>query len=253
MNINDTNIISNMSKSKAELTENNPKKFILRAIMAGFYLIIAIILSYTVGALTEKISVELSKIAVAMTFSIALALICFLGGELFTGNNLVMAIGYYDKKVKFKSVLKVWCFTYLGNLIGNIILGFIFITSGSGSDMFPKYLAQIVNIKVSIPMLQLIFRAILCNFIVCIAVLSSVKMKSEIAKMTTMFWLIFAFVIAGFEHSIANMGIFTLSYFTLGTLPWSGILYSMLCVTIGNIVGGAVLYGGTLYLMKTDK
>lgn len=250
MNIDDVAVVKELANKKDKLASTNPIKYTLRAIMAGFYLIVAIILSYTIGALTQKISTELSKILTAMTFSIALALICFLGGELFTGNNLVMGISFFDKGTKLKGVLKVWILSYLGNLIGSIIIGYIFIKSGSGKEIFPEYLSGIVNTKVSMSVIELLFRGILCNFIVCIAVMCNIKMKSEIGKMTAMFWLIFAFVLAGFEHCIANMGIFTLSYFTLGTLPWSGVVFNMFWVTIGNILGGAVLYGGTFYLMK---
>lgn len=253
MHVDDVAVINELAKKKDTLSSNNPIKFTLRAIMAGFYLVVAIILSYTIGALTQKISVELSKVLTAMTFSIALALICFLGGELFTGNNLVMGISFFDKKIKLKGVLKVWTLSYLGNFIGSLIIGYIFIKSGSGKDIFPEYLSGIVNTKVSMSIIELLFKGMLCNFIVCIASMCNIKMESEIGKMTAMFWLIFAFVLAGFEHSIANMGIFTISYFTLGSLPWIGILYNMFWVTIGNIIGGALLYGGTLYLMKEEK
>ncbi|MGL4109168.1 formate/nitrite transporter family protein [Clostridium sp. LP20] len=253
MYVNDVVRLNELANEKETLASNNPIKFMLRAMMAGFYLIVAIILSYSIGALTQRISPELSKILTAMTFSIALALISFLGGELFTGNNLVMGISFFDKKTKILGLLKVWTLSYLGNLIGSIIIGFIFIKSGSGKEIFPEYLATIVNTKVSMTVVELLFKGILCNFIVCIAVMCSVKMESEIGKMVAMFWLIFAFVLAGFEHSIANMGIFTLSYFTLGSLPWGGVLFNMFWVTIGNIIGGTILYGGTLYLMKVEK
>lgn len=253
MHIDDVKVINDIAKKKDELSSQNPIKYTLRAIMAGFYLIVAIILSYTIGALVNPISPEFSKILVAMTFSIALALICFLGGELFTGNNLVMGLSFYDKGTKLKGVFRVWTLSYLGNLIGSIIIGYIFIKSGSGKDIFPEYLNTIVNTKVSMTVIELLFKGILCNFIVCIAVMCNIKMKSEIGKMTAMFWLIFAFVLAGFEHSIANMGIFTLSYFTLGSLPWAGIFYNMFWVTLGNIIGGAGLYGGLLYLMKEEN
>lgn len=250
MNFEDIENISEVALVKEKIADSRPVKFILGAIMAGFYLVVAIILSYTIGALTNGISKELSKILTAMTFSIALALISFLGGELFTGNNFTMGIAFYNKKLKIKSVIKVWCFSYIGNLIGSIIISFIFVNSGSGKNIFPEYLSSILQAKISMSVVELLFRGILCNFIVCIAVFCSYKMKSEIGKMTVMFWLIFAFVIAGFEHCIANMGIFSICYFTLGTLPWSGVMYNMLWVTLGNIIGGTILYGGTLYLMK---
>lgn len=246
---NDIDTINNIALGKYNLAKKDPIIYLLRAIMAGFYLVVAIILAYVVGAASNRISPELAKIATAMTFSVALGLIIFLGGELFTGNNMTMAISFYDKKCKWNMVLKVWTLSYLGNLIGNVFISFIFVKSGASIELLKEFLAPIIEGKLVLSNTELILRGILCNFIVCIAVLVSIKMKTEIGKLTMMFWCIFAFVVAGFEHSIANMGIFSIAYFSFGYLPIGIVLNSMFWVTLGNIIGGAILYGFTLYKM----
>lgn len=252
MTQNDVEIIGDLALQKGDLAKNKPKIYLLRAIMAGFYLVVAIILSYTTGALVNKISPELAKISSAMTFSIALALICFLGGELFTGSNLVMGIGVYSKKVKVKHLVKVFILSYLGNLIGNVFVSFIFVKSGASLELLKNYIEPIVTAKLALSPLEMVLRGILCNFIVCISVMASIKMKSESAKMTVMFWCIFAFVVAGFEHSIANMGTFSMAYFMIGDLPLIPVFCSMFWVTIGNILGGTVLYALPLYKMAIE-
>lgn len=243
------------ARDKAETAEKYPFKYLVKGIMAGFYLSVAVILSYTLGAMTYDFSPIISKMLPAFTFSLALVLICLLGADLFTGNCLTMGIAYYDKKEKFSSVVRVLALSYLGNLIGCIIIGFVFIKSGSGSDIFPSYLSSLVEVKTSMDISSLVLKGILCNFVVCIATYCNFKLKSESAKMIAMFWLIAAFVIAGFEHSIANMGVFSISFFTLGTLPWAEVMNNMLWVTLGNIIGGGVLYALPLYYMskKTSK
>lgn len=248
----DVDVIGILAENKANTCKNQPYKFILRGIMAGFYLVVAIILSYTSGALMNNISVEIGKITSAMTFSIALALICFLGGELFTGNNLVMGIGAYSKKTSYKDLLRVFAFTYIGNLIGNIAISFLFVKSGSNTSLLLEYMHPIIEGKLSLSPSEMLIKGILCNFIVCISVMASIKMKEEGAKMTVMFWCIFAFVIAGFEHSIANMGIFSIGYFLMGELPIYDVINSMFWVTIGNVLGGTVLYALPLYKMAID-
>lgn len=249
----DINEISSIAMDKYTLAKLDPFKYISRALVAGFYLVVAIILSYTTGAVLYDKFPEISKIAVAATFSIALALIAFLGGELFTGNNLVMAIGVYDKKCRISMALRVWVLSYIGNFIGIFILSFIFNKSGASLDLIREYVSNIIYAKLDLPVIELFLRGVLCNFMVCIAFLASIKMTSESGKLTIMFWVIFAFVIAGFEHSIANMGIFSISYFALGSLPMNLVFRNLFWVTLGNIVGGAVLLALPIKLMSINE
>lgn len=244
--------ISNIASDKVQLTKSNPAKFIMRSVVAGLYLVVAIILSYTVGAVLYKTYPELAKILVASTFSLALGLIVFLGGELFTGSNFVMAIGYLNKRCKIKDIMKVWILCYIGNAIGNIFLAFLFVKSGASIDIIQNYLASFVHTKLQLPIIELVIRGILCNFMVCIAVLATIKMKSESGKLTIMFWCVFVFVIAGFEHSIANMGIFSISYLLLDNISIVLILRNLFFVTLGNIVGGAVLLALPIKFMTIE-
>ncbi|SFC42020.1 formate/nitrite transporter family protein [Clostridium uliginosum] len=253
MYISDMDVISNTARNKYNLSKDKPIKYLTRSIVAGFYLVVAIILSYTTGAVLYTNYPEISRIMVAATFSIALALIVFLGGELFTGNNLVMGMGFFAKSCNFKMVLRVWILSYLGNLIGAIIISFLFVKSGASMGLIKDYVANIVNVKLNLSATEMFLRGVLCNFMVCLGVLSTIRLKSESGKLIMMFWCVFGFVIAGFEHSIANMGIFSIAYFVLGGLPVGLMLNNLLWVTLGNIVGGAVLLALPLKLMSVDE
>lgn len=66
-------------------------------------------------------------------------------------------------------------------------------------------------------------------------------MKSETGKLIIMFWCIFAFVIAGFEHSIANMGIFSITYLASGDVSLPLVFRNLFWVTLGNMVGGSLI------------
>lgn len=249
----DISMLSGLAKKKYKNASENTGKYLGRAVVTGFYVIVAIILSYTTGAILYDKYPEVSKIMVSGTFSFALALIVFLSGELFTGNNLVMSIGAFNKEVPFKGVLQVWCLSYLGNFIGSVILAYLFVKSGASIDTIRHYIEVVVEGKLHLSVLELIIRGVLCNFIVCLGYLTGIKMKTESGKLIMMFFCVFAFIIAGFEHSVANMGVFSIGYFALGGLPMGLVLRNLLWVTIGNIIGGGVLLAGsTLYISLDD-
>ena len=78
-------------------------------------------------------------------------------------------------------------------------------------------------------------------------------MKSESGKLIVMFLVIMSFVISGFEHCIANMSTFTIAYLLVDGISLSLILKSMFFVTIGNIIGGALLLAVPLKYISGDK
>lgn len=249
----DVEAISDSAVAKADLAKNNFGKYFLRAIMAGFYIVVATILSNVSAAVLFPTFPQFGKLLGAFLFAIAIVLIVFVGGELFTGNNMTMSMGLYNKSCKGKDVIRVWVYSYIGNFVGAFIIGIIFIGSGTCKGLLTDYYNSFVMAKLTAEPLQLLLRGILCNFMVCLAVLASIRMKTESGKLIVMFFVIMAFVVSGLEHCIANMGVFTLAYFFMGGLPLHLVAINMICVTIGNIIGGAILLALPLKLMSTDK
>lgn len=253
MYISDVDVLSKLAAKKYNHANEKPAKYMIRAIMTGFYVIVAIILSYTLGAILYPKYPEVSKVLVAATFSFALALIVFLSGELFTGNNLIMSVGMYTKRTNLKMALKVWIYSYIGNFIGSILVSYLFIQSGASLYVIKEYIGPIAEAKLNLPVYQLFIRGILCNFIVCLGYLSGIKMKSETGKMVMMFWCVFAFILAGFEHSVANMGVFSIAQFAVGGLPIGLVFRNLFWVTIGNIVGGGLLLALPVVAMSVEE
>ncbi|BBF43181.1 formate efflux transporter [Lachnospiraceae bacterium KM106-2] len=252
MNRSDLDVIAGSAVQKADLLEHKPFTYFMRALMAGFYLVVAIILSNICAAVLLKNYPEFSKLTGSFLFPIAIVLIVFLGAELFTGNNMTMAVGCYQRKVTVKQLALVWIVSYIGNFIGSFLLSYLFVKSGSSSAILIDYYNQIIEPKLALTPLQMVLRGVLCNFLVCIAVLVGSKMKTESGKLIVMFPVIMAFVVAGFEHSIANMGTYSIAYLLLGKLPMALVFKSMFFVTIGNMIGGAVLLALPLKLMSID-
>ena len=147
-----------------------------------------------------------------------------------------MALGFYNKKVSLKDLLKVWGLSYVGNFLGCVVLSLIFTASGAARQTMTLFL-----------------RGILCNFLVCLAVWTGTRMKSECGKLVLIFCIISCFVISGFEHCIANMGFFTIGYALCPDIMITAdVIRNMIVVTLGNIVGGAILLSGPLKLMSYD-
>lgn len=246
----DVQKVSNAAKAKITLLEQHSAKYFLRAIMAGFFIVAAMIFSNVVGNVFSGESPAWGKFLSACVFALAVLLISMIGGELFTGNNFVMAFGAFDKKVTWKETGKVWIVSYIGNFIGCLILGVIFVLAGAAGTA--DYYAAFIPNKLSLSISEMFFRAILCNFFVCLGVLCGIKLKEEAAKVPMIILCIAAFVISGFEHCIANMGNFAVALMLVPGLSVTAMLRSMVVVTIGNIIGGALALAWPLRKMSMD-
>lgn len=217
---------------------------------AGASIGIGTILIATIGAYGEKYGFAMTKAVMGFSFSVALSIVLMWGLELFTSSNLFMAVSSFQKKIKWSSAAVVWGYTFFANLLGAVILSLIY-KNTELNDMVAEYLLKMAQTKAAPGTMILFFRGIMCNVLVCLAVLICYKMKSETGKLIMVFWCIYTFVILGFEHGVANMTLFSMTTF-LGyadIITPSVILHSMIPVTLGNIVGGAFVVGGSLYLM----
>lgn len=251
MNYEDVQKVSNASKAKITLLNNHFGKYFLRAVMAGFFIVVAMILCNVVGNIFSADFPALGKMLGSIGFSIAVLLISLVGGELFTGNNFVMAFGAYDKKVSWGDAGKVWLVSYIGNFVGCLILSLIFVFAGASGTK--GYFADMMNSKLSIPVGEMFFRAVLCNVFVCLAVLCGIKLKTEAGKIMMITICITGFVVSGFEHCVANMGIFVVGLCVVPGLSIGAILKSMVVVTLGNMVGGALLLAWPVRKMSADE
>lgn len=196
----------------------------------------------------------------AIIFPTGLMTISLCGGELFTGNSL-MVTGTLAKRITIKSMLRNWIIVYCGNLIGSVFVAWMFANSGILAISDGQLESVVVNTavsKINLPLEQVLIRAILCNILVCLAVWMSTGADTVVGKILSIFFPVSLFVVAGLEHSVANMfsiplGIFADASVTVG-LTWGAFfLNNLLPVTIGNIIGGGFIVGGTYYFAYRDK
>ena len=192
-----------------------------------------------------------AKLIGAAVFPVGLMVVVICGAELFTGNNLLI-MSVLSKNIIVGQMLKNWIVVYIGNFVGSIFVTGFF-TLGNIYSMFNSSVAKsvisIATTKCNLSIQEMFFRAILCNILVCVAVMMAATSKTVGGKIIGLFLPIMVFVICGFEHSVANMsyisgGLFSkMAYGNLGLetagLTWFNfIAKNLLVVTIGNIIGG---------------
>ncbi|MCD7818662.1 MAG: formate/nitrite transporter family protein [Lachnospiraceae bacterium] len=235
--------VGNGAKGKISLLENNPLGYFLMAILAGVYIGFGCILMGTVGGLFTAGGSYATRLVNGIVFSVGLCMVTMAGAELFTGNNFVMAIGGLSKAVSWSKVVKLWVVCWIGNLVGSVLIALVFTMTGipAGSDI-GSYLASTAATKMSGSVPALFSKAILCNICVCVAIWCGTKLKSEGAKIAMNFCCVVTFVTCGFEHSVANMTFLTIGLLNPNGAEVSliGLIYNLVIVTIGNIVGGVV-------------
>lgn len=240
-------------------------KMMLLAIMAGAFIALAGVGSATVGVSIPEAS--LGKFLGACIFPGGLTMVLLAGSELFTGNCLLV-IPVLQKEISLKSMLKNWGVVYAGNFVGALLVAAGIVYSHQ-PDLFAGGEAMTI-LSTAVSKCNLSFgdafiRGILCNFLVCIAVWIAFAAKDIVGKIVGLFFPIMIFVLAGFEHSVANMyfigaGLMAktvpayaemasaagmdLSSLTIGNF----LVGNLVPVTLGNIVGGAVCVGVVYWL-----
>lgn len=202
----------------------------------------------------------LGKALAGAIFGTGLMLVVLAGGELFTGNTLMLA-GVLEKKFTFIKMLRNWTIVYIGNLIGSLFIAYMMANSGlfeSGASMLGAMTLKIAVYKVGLTFTEAFFLGIMCNWLVCLAVWMSYGAESMVGKIMAIFFPIWLFITSGFEHSVANMyyipaGILVkansefaelahLSQSSLDSLTWGTFfINNLIPVTLGNIVGGGIL------------
>lgn len=239
--------IAAAARAKASLLRHGPRQYLILSALAGAYVGLGIVLIFAIGAPLQAAGSGATKAVMGASFGVALTLVIFAGSELFTGNNLVMTVGALSRTVAPGALGKVWAASFAGNLLGSMFLALAVAVSGVLSRAPAKeFVLGVVAAKMAAPAVELFFRGVLCNALVCLAVWMGLRTKDETARLVLIFWCLFAFIGAGFEHSVANMTLLAIGLFLPhdpNLVSWVGFARNLGVVTLGNIVGGALLIG----------
>lgn len=236
------------------------------AILAGAFIACGAIFATTVtaGLGSAGVGFGIIKLLGGLAFSLGLISVVVAGAELFTGNNL-MIMAFASGKISVNSLLSNWVVVYVGNFVGSVLTAVIMLCSKQylfGDGAIGINALTTANAKCGLGFVQAIALGIMCNALVCLAVWMALSARSTTDKILSIVFPISAFVAAGFEHSIANMYFIPIGLFIkgnagpafwemigktaadYGNLTWGNFfLANLLPVTIGNIIGGAVMVG----------
>jgi formate transporter len=245
------------------------------AVLAGSFIALGAMfatVAWTTGGVL--ISYGVNRIIGGAVFSLGLILVIVGGAELFTGNTLII-MAWASRRLSYLKVLRNWMIVYFGNLIGALATAvFLFLskqyTMGSGAVGVTAL--NIGLSKVNYDFAQAMMLGILCNALVCLAVWLCYSARTTTDKILAIIFPISAFVAAGFEHSIANMFFIPIAILIKNFAPdvfwqvsganpaayqsldWVSFFFrNLVPVTIGNIIGGAVMVGGVYWIVYRRK
>lgn len=192
-----------------------------------------------------------------LAFCLGLLLVVVAGAELFTGNNLLV-MAWADGLITSKELLRNWLIVCVANFVGAAGLAVIVYLSGhpamNDGAVASTYL-HIARAKSELSFSAALFRGILCNVLVCLAVWMAFAGRSVTDKAVAIVFPITAFVAAGFEHSVANMYFYPMAMLLeqdtgmAQMISWSAFFANIVPVILGNLIGGGVLVALVYHLI----
>lgn len=259
-----------------------PRMFTL-AILAGAFIALGAIFATTVSAggitieaadgtvaFSSGLPYGLTRLLAGLAFSLGLILVIVAGAELFTGNNLIV-MAWAGRKVSTLRLLRNWVIVWVGNFVGSLMTVGLMLATGQykfGGGAVGAAALSTANAKAGLGFFQALALGIMCNALVCLAVWLAYSARSTTDRILAIIPPITAFVAAGFEHSVANMYFIPMGLFIKAAAPdafWSSIhkaaadyadltwggffLNNLIPVTIGNMIGGAVLVGAVYWFV----
>ncbi|MFA5890226.1 MAG: formate/nitrite transporter family protein [Actinomycetota bacterium] len=244
----------NAATLKARHSQNFGR-YLTSTALAGAFVGIAVVLLLSVKAPLVAAGSPFSALVGAAVFGIALTLVVFAGADLFTGNNMYMIQGLCTRAVKARELAGVWVASLIGNLVGSVAFAALVhaagtLAAGATAGKPAPGIAlvhKLIEAKNAATGGQLFWRAALCNMLVCLGLWMAMRTKSDGAKLAVLWWALLAFIAAGFEHSVANMTLFSLGIFQ-GSATVGEMARNLAWTVPGNIVGGVIVGIAYAYL-----
>lgn len=262
-------VTENYLKASVSKAESPAWRLFVLAVFAGVLVGLGAVASST--AAQGIPDTGLARLTTAAVFPIGLIMIVLLGAELFTGNAL-MVTAAISRDITWGRLLRNWGIVYLGNFIGATGLAALMAFFGQldiGGGTLAIYTAKVAATKCSLPWMNAFVLGIFCNLMVCVAIYLGNTAHDTAGKIWGVFFPIFGFVVAGFEHCIANMYYIPAGIFAATNPAYAGliadaginaavlgfdtfIVANLIPVTLGNILGGAIV-GIVMYAAHASR
>ena len=232
----------------------SPRDLLVRGALSGAILGVATTLAFT-GAVTTG-----QPIVGAIIFPVGLVCIVLLGLELVTGSFALVPLPWVEGRASLGQVLRNLGWVMLGNLLGSVayaLLASIVLTNlwtsapaGVAAKIVSAAEAKTIGYAAigAAGFVTCFVKAVLCNWMVCLAVVLAMTTTSAVGKIVAAWLPIFIFFAQGFEHLVVNFFIIPAGMMMgskVGVLDW--IVWNAVPVALGNVVGGFVFTGLAIY------
>lgn len=244
---------------------------LMLAVLAGAFIGFGAVFSTTVmtgngldGAI--KLPFGLLRLVGGAVFCLGLILVTIAGAEMFTG-NVLLVMAAASRKISARKLFRNWAIVFGGNFLGAALTAGLVFFSGQHLLLHGQVgvtALEIAEFKCELTFSQAMTRAVFCNVLVCLAYWLSISGRAAIDKVIVILFPITAFVVSGFEHSVANMYFLSFGLLLKNFAPaefWTMVhavpdqftqlnmkrvfLGNLLPVTVGNIIGGLMV--GLMY------
>jgi formate transporter len=237
-----------------------PRDLLIRGMLSGAILGVATSLAFTGAVQTGQ------PLVGALIFPVGLISIVLLGLELVTGSFALVPLPWLNREASASAVLVNWGWVFIGNLIGSVAYGALIAIAltNMGTSAPTGVAARIIAVAEAktigyaalgtAGMVTVFVKAMLCNWMVCLAIVLAMTTNSTIGKIACAWMPIFIFFAQGFEHSVVNMFIIPTGMMMgakVTVAQWW--LWNQIPVTLGNIVGGFTFTGLAIYMTYKPK
>jgi formate/nitrite transporter len=232
------------------------------AVLAGAFIALGGVFATTALAGAGAAPWGAVRVLAGVAFSVGLVLVVVGGAELFTGNTLIV-MAWASGRVTTGALLRNWGIVFAGNFVGAAGTAWLVYLGGThllGGGAFGTAALGIAGAKVRLAPVQAVALGVLCNALVCLAVWLTQSARTTADRILAIVPPISAFVASGFEHSVANMYFIPFGLLVARLDPafvaargleadaqalgwWAFLGGNLLPVTLGNVIGGAVLVG----------
>ena len=243
-------------KYKSDLGVPN---FLVRGFMGGMFIAVGATLATVCSTgLETSLGPGFKAMIAGAVFPVGLVMIVITGMSLFTSDTMSIPVAVFQGKTTWPKAGWAWLWVYAGNFAGSLFWAYLmywgpFRKYGMAEvSAFGQSAVAIAQSKVlpyvaagGAGMISAFAKGIACNILVNLAILLGLSADNTTGKVLGMWFPIMAFVACGFEHSVANMYIIPAGMLLGAGVTWSQFLiWNLLPVTAGNIVGGLVFVGG---------